>query len=250
MKLNELVGVKKFIGMNSTEVLDFLKNTQGKLKPLGSGANAAALTDGTDVYKFWLIDSAYDKFIKYVQANQQNPFLPKLKSAVKTIPAFFLRHKNAPDKIKYIKMEKLSPVEYVSSYYYSVSPGFEEKLNIYDAIDAIEALPRRASFAEVLENLKNSISKKPFTINEDAVAFLKTMYEIYALVGGGAYIDFHDGNFMLRGDQLVFLDPLANGDDVDLNDQFLAFDKQHVMNMGRTKIGKIGARRTKDADVK
>lgn len=250
MKLNELVGVKKFIGMNSTEVLDFLKNTQGKLKPLGSGANAVALTDGTDVYKFWMLDSAYDKFIKYVQANQQNPFLPQLKSAVKTIPAFFLRHKNAPDKIKYVKMEKLSPVQNVTGYEYPVSPDFAEKLNIDDAIDAIEALPRRSSFTEVLEKLKNNISKKPFTMDPNTVAFLKTMHEIYGLVGGGAYIDFHDGNFMLRGDQLVFLDPLADDEDVELNDEFLAFDKQQVMKMGRTKIGKIGVHRTKDRDVK
>jgi len=108
MKLFELVGVKKFADLDFKEVISSMK----EYSEAGEGANAIVVKHGSrnEVIKFWLEDSAYEDFIDYVQKHPSKYF-PKLYSKPKELTAFFLRPKDFPKKIKYVRMEKLEEFE-------------------------------------------------------------------------------------------------------------------------------------------
>jgi hypothetical protein len=104
VKLYELVGVKKFADLDFKEVLATMQD----YKEAGEGANAIVVKHGTrnEVIKFWLEDVAYEDFINYVD-NHPSKYFPKLYSKPKELTAFFLRPKEFPKKVKYVRMEEL-----------------------------------------------------------------------------------------------------------------------------------------------
>jgi hypothetical protein len=59
--------------------------------------------------------------------------------------------------------------------------------------------------------------------------FIRTLADIKQLiVDGGHKFDLHIHNLMMRGDQLVILDPISNLHDIDANEDFQAFDWQVI----------------------
>jgi hypothetical protein len=241
MKILELLGVKKFAGMTSREVIDFVKSMDSsKLKVLGRGANAVALTDGKAVYKFWLVDSAYEDFIKYAAANQSNPFLPKLLSPVKTLPAFFVRSAKAPDVVKFVKLELLEPLSGawgIEDEELQITKGSEQKLEIKNELFGIIERNHQKPFKEVLQKIadeaweKTAVSK----LNPAIVKLAQAIYDVQKMVGVNAHLlDLHSGNFMLRGKQLVIIDPIANRADLRLNNEFEVFNASEDKSTGKT----------------
>ena len=73
MKLFELVGVK---GQKDKDLLQLIKDLdEVKFKKAGEGAAAQVFEVNGMIYKFWAKDSAYEKFIEFVEKNQDNPHL-------------------------------------------------------------------------------------------------------------------------------------------------------------------------------
>lgn len=112
MKLDELLGVKKFYDKHLDDVKKAFVSNGSLYKKLGSGATATAYAQGDEyVYKFWLMDTAYEKYVDYCLDNQDNPHIPVLYSDIKNLHSFFARTEDFPDKIRYIKMERLTPLK-------------------------------------------------------------------------------------------------------------------------------------------
>jgi len=234
MKIQELLGVKKFADKTANDVIRYMDQTGKFLRNLEKGANAVALTDGTDVYKFWYFDSAYEKFIRYAIANQSNPLMPRVKSKIKKLPAFFLRDRNAPDYVQYIKLEMLAPVENPHDVKFRIFADLEITINfndlqeiLADNVDEKVYMARIYSYAISLDPEKYPNIRRthgPSDISKDIVNLVKTYIDISELIDGETdFMDLHSGNIMLRGDQLVILDPIANTLDIDLNDKIFRY---------------------------
>lgn len=238
--LKELLGVKKFQDQTADEVIDYLKSHFSSLKPLGQGASGVALTDGANVYKFWLVDSAYDDFIQYCMKHQSNPLLPKLKSGIKTMPAFFLRHKDSPDVVKYVKMERLTHA-LKSDCNVMISKKLERWIDLEHLYYLIES--ENGEPEDVYLNLIDEFKDSQIDVDDltdELKLLVETLCDIYELTQKKNYKkkshhpDLHLGNVMMRDKQLVIIDPIANVDDLNLNATLSRFGKK------LNQIGKAG----------
>lgn len=252
MRLDELAGIKKFRDKNVNEVIDFIQkeflNGKTKLKYLGNGANGVALTDGTTVYKFWMFDSAYEDFINYAIKHQDNPFLPKLKSKIRTLPRVFNsieawdyqgRNLDA-SKVKYVKMEYL---DRCTKRYFKVFDTEDiVKQNSISVIDLFKVAhkfkgdPKKdlSQIADIM--VSNDVWSHNFKaaqyedkVNKDLLNFVMTLGSIYSGLKFQHTFDYNPGNLAMRGDQIVILDPVYNARDIDLNDRFLELKDLVVM---------------------
>lgn len=233
-ELLELAGVKRFHDMTATEVILYIQDNFGSknIKVLGNGVHAYAVMIGNAVYKFWLKDDAYTDFVKYCQSNKSNPFLPRFLSDIKRMPAFFIRHKNAPDYVNYVKMEHLQNND-------QKFQNFVFTLNVPNDVDTKKRLVGINQIIAFVDNashtndpvssflqLFSQYNEYKYTndqLPDDMVLFIKTLFEIKSL-NHNYELDLHMGNFMWRGEQLVILDPLFNSDDFNINSIFAEFD--------------------------
>jgi hypothetical protein len=235
-EIEEMVGVKKFQNMTSADIEKFFGGNFNSVKLLGVGMHAMALQIGEEVYKFWLVDSAYEAFARYCMANQGNQFLPKFHGGIKTMPAFFLRSSNAPDVVKYVKMEKLIPVGHLTGNSWEVHPEFQDEeeedewgsyryVNFENVVQLCEkALFKDLNgFTHAMQNNRGAnFTYNPTNFDPVLTLLVNTIMDIMEL--GDNHLDLHAGNVMKRADgQLVILDPIANNKDVALNNEFLKF---------------------------
>lgn len=137
-------------------------------KQLGSGKYAAVF--GHDKYPFvlkvFMKDAAYFRWMKFIQTNRANPFLPKIKGKVVKITDIF----NAT------RIEKLTP--------YNPSAKSSKE------------------FISEFSKWKSDNSYK--SSNSDIQTILEDFKKNKKL------IDIHGDNLMMRGDQLVIIDPYYN----------------------------------------
>lgn len=242
-EINELAGVKRFADMTATEVLDQFRATYGNgpIKLLGQGANGAALMIGSSVYKFWFLDSAYTAFVQYCKSHDNNPLLPKFTSNIKKMPAFFIRHEDAPDYVNFVKMEKLNSNRNILNYqfdlkYQPYETEFEKiddgevditsiklatALFYFDRLQDSE-IPILTQFTKYLSNYHH-MKYNTDIIGDELTLFINTLWDIKQL---GFTLDLHDENFIMRNDQLVILDPIADTNDLQLNRAFYKFDEK------------------------
>ena len=206
--------------------------------------HGAAIAIGNTVYKMWMQDSAYQDFVTYALKNQNNPFLPKLKSGIKQMPAFFRRHGGAPDIVNYIRMEQLSPVNKQFSFTLNMSGEdadvfglltLKEVLEIMDMAHDSEGRTLQTFVDCMIEKLDYEYTVE--NIPSDLKLLVLTLMQIMSL-NPEHYPDLHLGNFMMRDDQLVILDPIHNEADSSLNDDFAEFDLRW---RGNPNMGKLGA---------
>lgn len=232
--------LKDLFGEKSTKNINFTK--------LGDGANAVALQINGSAYKFWFEDDAYESFIEYVLKNQNNRFLPKLESKIKTLPAFFIRHFNAPDKVKYVKLESLE--SFKSDNRFEIGDG-SDSFNISIIIDEIDSRARvinlsRIDFYSIIFELLSKRTDHNFNLlqkidikfknnfrsyikDDDLKLFIDTMYDIYLIAAEtGSRFDLHTGNFMNRGNVPVILEPLANKDSLKINRFIQQFNNDYI----------------------
>ena len=258
-ELLEVVGVKRFQDMTASEVLDYMKSTLGgggrNIKVLGQGASGVAIQIGNNVYKMWMLDSSYETFVKYCLEHQDNPFLPKFQSGIKRMPAFFVRHEEAPDHINYVKMEKLVNIgSRFHSYGFNLNVEFEDEedederghlsyLRLQDAIYICQeigntVIPPLVEFVQLL-NKRNGHTYTHDDLSADLKLFIATIQDIKQL---NHSLDLHQANFMGREDgQIVIIDPIANKDDLNLNYKFQKFDEKLFR---AADDGKMPSRRT------
>lgn len=243
-ELNELMGVRKFANMSSDQILSFVdKNFGGHdIKFLGQGGYGAAVEIKGAVYKLWIQDSAYQAFVEYSLKNQGNPFLPKFSSGIKSMPAFFMRHPDAPDRVNYVKMEKLSPMKDLRSVWFKVKDqprydSYEDEdedftqysISLHHVLEIIPSMGRSVvpyvtDFAQRLGGRNSGVRYDPKDFDPALVQFLETIHDLMEL-SRNFDLDLHSGNFMMRGNQLVILDPIASPMDSALNRKFSQFNQ-------------------------
>ena len=105
MKLYELTGIKKLNSLSVSDlIMYFIDNSNYLFAGNGAQAYVFIHPNNKEVIKFWMFDSAYEAFIKYVKEHQSNQFLPKIIKGINE-----LKFKN--HTIKYIRMEKLKELK-------------------------------------------------------------------------------------------------------------------------------------------
>lgn len=231
-RVDELVGVKKFANMTHLDIVKYLKDTfgEGRFRVLGDGTNAIALELNGVVYKFWLKDSAYEDFVRYAAKNQDNPLLPKIRSGIKELPAFFVRSNLAPDTIRYVKLEFLESCTDRSIRCTNESGIYRDMATLASGIHArlrITELTAQQIEDQFVEKFYDSDAVAAGkdgsqTLTPEFKNLIQTVWEITQL--GDHLADYHDGNFLSRENgEVVIIDPIANESDISLNNQIDKF---------------------------
>jgi hypothetical protein len=257
MRLDELVGIKKLRGETPQTVVDFIKKEfavgRTKLRPLGKGANAVALTDGTTVFKFWAKDSMYEKYVALASANSTNPFFPKFKSGIRKLPTFIssepeLKHYGI-DHIKYVKIELLQPATDEDMWLpIFIDPALDKEIeeatgrNYANGID-LETLGEwggqftgnpDADLKYILDDYLQDYCGYDFEytkhmrkVNPKLVQLIKAFSKTAKLLQDVKYarFDICRNNLAKRGDQLVLLDPIVDEEDIVINDAILGLTR-------------------------
>lgn len=247
LQLDELAGTKRLAGMTPAEAVEFIKNEfaagRTKLRPLGKGAMAVALTNGTDVFKFWYQDSAYEKFANFCMAND-SPWLPKFKSKVRTLPKF-LKIGDSAKSIHYVKMELLQPFNPKSGELKlwddpAIISQLGGGLGNYVEIEDIFRWSRASKKPRGVTKWLLSDHQKKYDIDVDLEQFMEELRPeikdlitvvsgIAGILGEDDRIDHADRNMVMRGSQPVILDPIVNDEDIGINsliNDFLSPDNQ------------------------
>lgn len=227
MKLFELTGVHSKREKDMLDLLNDISGEGSKFKKAGEGVAAQVLvhSDGT-IYKFWAKDSAYEKFVEFVQHHQSDKHIPKLKSKIKELHSFFKKPKEFPEKIKYVKMERLTPVNYTDLF-----PG-TKNIFLIDAIKTIyhgiahhRANSLRWAVQSLREDEGSSLSDEALDLIDSLFATIKAMDD--KIPGfNQTSPDWHSGNVMMRGKDIVIVDPLIDAGDMKFNKQLMAQIKQ------------------------
>lgn len=214
MKLCELTGVKAHYDKNFDEIDAMFGGKDSKFKSLGGGLFAKVYGHDTgDVYKFWVKDDAYEKYIDYCLKHQDNPFLPKFKSKIKNLTTFFKRPSSFPDKIRYIKMEALKPVEHTSN---QMVPGTDTTYRalINMLLEIIDFNGTFDTVKQMIERMmrKHKVVADSYILLNKKIGFVEDLFDVLSDLTKhvGKINDLHEGNIMLRGDQLVLTDPFAD----------------------------------------
>ena len=245
-EIMELAGVKRFKDMSASDIINYIKKNlgNGPVELLGKGSQGVAVKIGGSVYKFWMVDSAYTVFVKYALQHQDNPFLPKFLSGIKQMPAFFARHKKAPDYVNYIKMEELSDnIMYdamTTVFYFEIPPevlannktwGDPGSFTMEEILDVMKFMD---TSDDPYQKLADKLSSSDFPLKAEWMTdklkmLVKTLYEIMQL---GYELDLHEDNILWRRSQMVLLDPIYDADDHRLNAAFKRFDSSFKTKKG------------------
>lgn len=206
MKLFELTGIKSLKDRKFNEVIN-LFSENGTYKKIGDGVFAIAFLKVPGViYKFWIHDPSYEKYVNYCLLHQDNPYLPKFKSKIKTLTTFFDKPLEFPNKIKYIKMEYLEPLK---------------KLNSKITFDVITDIIHEVMYGnhkstnEFIESISTEKVYDDLHSQFDEIIYI---YEfIKDMIDHGIRVnDLHDENVMVRNNsQIVITDPMVNWNDID-----------------------------------
>lgn len=228
--------MKQFRDLKAVEAVARLqrefKAGRTNLKFLGHGQSGVALTDGETVYKFWFKDSSYEKFVECALAHQSNPFFPKFKSKIKTLPNF-IKINTHPGDIRYVKMEMLQPWKLTSDYQIwedqavIAKLGADKILNrmrfelMFDAVESGKSLDALLDLCldnhRKQEGIKFDLKAYRDSVNPDIVELLKSLILIDRALGSSDYFDYQRSNIASRGNQLVILDPVCNDADANIS---------------------------------
>ena len=243
--LMELEGYHKYEGMDFYEILEKIKETNGHKWGAGALGVVFIPKDKNYVYKCWVQDGGYEKFLDIVEKNQSNPFFPKLLSKRRKLETFFKRPAGFDEDINLIKMEKLTPL--------NESESIEKLMELVKQVQYVEADELTLEWLKkqiegqnekhVLGRLKRDIGKsiddhakgksshqafnnrykkamermRDFILNEKRMKkYVEPAYEAMKLLSNAKIdddklrFDMHSGNFMMRsGKELVITDPFV-----------------------------------------
>jgi hypothetical protein len=148
-------------------------------------------------------DRNFIRYLTWAIEHQDNPFVPKLLD----IHSHGARRK---DKFTIVFMEKLKRPSHAN-----LSAKLDKLFGVDNVLDSLESA--RIATNQVV--LRKALRNKELDPNLREV--LK-----YLLDEHGEDLDMHDGNFMLRGGQVVFIDPVLSAFDYD-NPAPLWYDKRY-----------------------
>jgi hypothetical protein len=179
MKVNELQGASVVKKVARSVQGKELPDVSHELRELGwnrIGAGSFARVFEHPKYPlvlkiFTSKDKCYIKFLKYIQQNSTNPYLPKIRGKILKLNRDFYA----------VRLEKLEPVD--------------KRVwdNQYD--------PMFYDFAELNFNYEKIKARYP-----KYKELWKTMVDIKK--DTNCNLDIHSGNFMMRGNQIVLIDPV------------------------------------------
>lgn len=218
MKLTELVGVKCFANKTPSEIATMLDRLT-PMEKLGDGAFGLVFKrPDNKAVKFWAGDSAYSKFVEYVQHNQDNKALPKLYSPVKHMRAFYKRPEHAPQHVSYITMELLRPAHKKDPILIDKAGHVKAELGTINYV--LKALyDEPCDINTRVELALNNIDSDVDAYIPSFVNFIETAFKVYDYVRAElphVTLDMHSGNVMYRNADLVITDPVTDPEDVDL----------------------------------
>ncbi len=222
MKLYELIGVKKHHEKSREELVRFLDKFT-PLKRKGNGLFAEVFEKDGTIYKFWGKDSSYDAFIDYcAKATTYSDNLPKFLSKKKQLTAFHKRSRHAPDKLNYIKMEKLEPFDmhHVKNFNAPASSLFSdlnEAINLHKVtFHHTYEIYKAKHYIKALQDwmIDEQMQDDDYRLPVQVVAYIETAFDIFDKLGHATMaMDISMSNVMMRGDTIVITDPVAEGHD-------------------------------------
>jgi hypothetical protein len=206
MKLNELTGVKQFRQLTLPQLIQKVME-ENKFTLIGEGSFGLVFRRGNDsfVYKIFLRDGCYGKFMEYAQKNPMIYF-PKV-HAFKSLRSFWKRLPEHIDerlyvaKVEYLEKVKAGPAG-------SVAGDWRVKALLSNIR---EAKYEHMSFSEIKElvtrdNAEASTPDKIQYISEFIYTWL-TLEDNFS----ECTTDIHDGNIGRRaGGSYVLIDPVFN----------------------------------------
>ena len=220
MRLNELKGIKSYEHATGRQLMMRLTANGVFKKPLGRGNFAIAfeLSNG-EVLKTWANDEAYEKYLSYVEKHKSNPFLIKPQGKVQT---YKMKHQTegTPQEMKYVRLEKVTIPNSLKPFGYQHSDSnFAERFldRLIKVIGKYGTRDECPSDGELFDELGLDEKKS----SDKFMKFIDAAFEIgNDLIGMGLHLDIGLGNFGLRGEQIVFLDPVTGSEEksIKLND--------------------------------
>ena len=156
----------------------------------GKGRTGSVYTHSLHPFalKVFYNDNAYLSWIKFCKANQNNPYLPKIKGK-------FIRVVPKSNHIFAVRMEKLYDIEKFGKFHYL-------KNTIYHGMELL-------SSGKSYNNEKESMEQLEAVCDEHLIQIIKFLddneHKTYD------FVDLHQNNAMQRRDgQLVIIDPVAS----------------------------------------
>lgn len=186
--LTELYGVASYYG---AENLNQIFKDLG-LVNLGSGAFSSVweVPGKNYVIKTWTTDEAYETFLSYCAKHQRNPYLPKIKGRLKSIPAVYKRHWKE-EVVKIVKLERLQKIDQEAFNMFMYIKNIDETWGKYKTLD------------EIYNAYDDPI------LNSQILGLYQTYRALTTDLGKPT--DLHDANLMQREDgTIVLTDPYAN----------------------------------------
>lgn len=230
MNLNEITGIKTLKGVEAKDLITKAELFTGRVHVIGHGNNGIVLSDGKNIYKFWIKDAAYSAFVEACQGTT-NPWLPVFKSRIRTLKKFYKGH-----DVSFVKMEKLSEVSNNGQLYFAPFADRKVHFNLLDVIDCsvsaglgnspedfMDLLLTTGFVSELTYDEKKNLratNPKPSEQLKSLFAALKLIEALKDKTGADSDTG-ADGNILTRGQQPVFADPIVTLEDLDFNDGFL-----------------------------
>jgi len=227
VKLNELIGVKKHHDKNRYELIDFL-DAFTPFKQHGKGKFSAVFERGGKIYKFWMGDSAYEKFAKFAMERQGNEHLPKFLSKIKKLKAFHKRSTSSPEEISYVQIEKLESFNSLKLKNYrggivALTADLTDAINMKKTHLWKDAPIEKASdYISALENwiVDSQLEEPGYELPDEIQSYIQTMFLIHKTINSPLdRMDVHTQNIMMRDNVIVITDPVVHGIDVVMADK-------------------------------
>jgi hypothetical protein len=223
MKLNELVGVKKYKDMQLPELITQVMNDNG-FKKLGKGALGVAFKRQGDpyVYKLFVKDSCYQQFIEYAMKNPSKNF-PRI-YGFKSLSAFWKRPEiNIDERLYIAKVEYITLAEQSQYENTGISNFIEEQLKYGSDLSTLD----RAFQVDVDNgNIRIDSGVNVDVLAANAKEFIFVVAAMINALPKFCSIDIHGENYGYRenGD-MVILDPAVDWNDYDVRNTYHPTDR-------------------------
>lgn len=201
MKLNELnpkPSLQNIAGLDTDHLKPWEKSAilfakSKGFTPIGSGAFANVFT--SPVYPFVIKifdyrDKGYIDWLKFCFANQNNPYVPKIRGKVLKVK----------ETMRVLRMEHLGPFKSNNIELGALSDLIINYPTMWTSV--AQTLRDEAFFKTLFKLLNHNYVED--THLKDVCAYL------HKLIKNGAILDFKTQNFLLRDNQIVFTDPIAD----------------------------------------
>lgn len=238
MILKELHGYRKYIDKDFYEIVSSIKDAYVNCQ--GTFSVVVIPKNSDSVYKVWTNDPGYEAYYDIAKSMQGNVYVPRL-SKIHRVPIFFKRSAEVDGHLNIVKIERLAPIKH---------QGDSAMIASFIGVNSMESVSFTGYTQEHFDtNVKSFI--KHAKVNAELAAKLEaTSTDLYELVvklkqvitskGPSLKVDLHSDNIMLRGQQVVIIDPFClEGDyEIDARDEGLLFvDQLSTYKISNVKTG-------------